>query len=134
MLKHTLSFSLTIAICLIGLATVWAQTPTATPAPTPTVTPVVIEVRQPPQPPQSFWEKYGLITLLVSAIIGGFLTLVFQKLLGPTFAEWGEQLNAWRKGAAGRFWEQYIPALAEDHRSLKLVGVQTGEGLSPPPV
>ncbi len=137
-----LGYSLIALLLLItGVPVLYAQSPQpgtntsplATPTVPATITPVVVELRQPPQPAQSFWEQYGIIALLVSGIIGGLLTLIFQKVLGPTFAEWGQQLNEWRKGAAGRFREKYIPALAEEHRSLKLVGVHSGEGgLSPP--
>ncbi|OQY27780.1 MAG: hypothetical protein B6I38_09800 [Anaerolineaceae bacterium 4572_5.1] len=137
MRRYILALILTLLALAAVLFTATAQTPTQAaptatpPAATPTVTSLVIEVRQPPQPPKSFLEQYGIVALL-SAVIGGLLLFAFQKLLGPTFVEWGEQLNEWRKGAAGRFKEKYIPALAEDHRALKLVGVRGGEGLSPP--
>ncbi len=111
--------------------------PTATPTPIPTVTPtvtppLVVEVRQPPAPPQSFWDKYGVIAVLVSGIIGSILTLIFTNLLGPTIAEWGQWLKERLKGKARRFRERYIPALAEKHRYLKLVGIHGREGVSPP--
>ena len=109
--------------------------PTATPTPTvgPTITPAMaVEVRQPPAPPRSFWEKYGVIAVLVSGIIGGILTLIFNKLLGPLVEEWGQRLKEKLKGEASRFRERYIPALAEAHRYLKLVGIHGREGVPPP--
>ncbi|MCP4518552.1 MAG: NACHT domain-containing protein, partial [Delftia sp.] len=36
------------------------------------------------------------------------------------------------KGEAGRFREKYVPAVAEEHRYLKLVGIHGKEGLPPP--
>lgn len=107
--------------------------PTATAAPVPTITPAMaVEVRQPPAPPQSFWDRYGVVTAVISAIIGGIMMLIFTSLLGPTVKEWGENLKGWLKGGAGRFREKYIPALAEEHRYLKLVGIHGKEGLPPP--
>ena len=142
MQRYALILMVILLALVATLPTAAAQTPppttptaapTATPlAATPTVTPVVIEMRQPPQPPKSFWEQYGVITVLVSGIIGGILALIFQNLLGPTFSEWGEALKEKLKGADRRFREKYIPALAEEHRDLKLVGVRGGEGVPHP--
>jgi hypothetical protein len=62
--------------------------PTATPTPAATMTPAMaIEVHQPPAPPQSFWDRYGVVTAVISAIIGGIAALIFSNLLGPTFKE-----------------------------------------------
>ena len=103
--------------------------------PPPTMTPsMAVEVRQPQQPPQSFWEQYGVIALVISGMIGGILTLVFANLLGPTFQHWGELLRERLKGEAGRFLERYVPALAEEHRYLKLVGIYGKEWITRPPL
>ena len=80
----------------------------------------------------SLWEKYG--GLLLAAVIGGIVILVFADLLGPLFQHWGEQLRDQLKGEAGRFMERYIPALAEAHRDLKLVGISSKEGMKRPPL
>jgi formylglycine-generating enzyme required for sulfatase activity len=99
----------------------------------PTTTPALaVEVRQPQTPPKSFWDKYGVITAIVSGVIGGILALVFNKLLSPVFEDWGEQLKEKLKGETRRFRECYIPALAEEHRYLKLVGIHGKERVSPP--
>jgi len=138
---------LAMMLCLLSFAPAGAQsptptqlpaTPTLTPAVTPTptvapnVTPAMPEVRQPPIPPESFWDQYGVIAVLVSGIVGGILTLLFNKLLGPVVEEWGLQLKERLKGKAGRFRKRYIPALAEAHRYLKLVGIHGREGIPPP--
>ena len=85
-----------------------------------------------PTPPKSFWDKYDLIVLLVSGIIGGILMLILNKLLGPTVTRSIRRLWEKLKGKTGRFRERYIPALAEAHRYLKLVGIHGGEGIPPP--
>ena len=106
--------------------------PPSTPTTAPTITPAIaVEVRQPPAPPESFWDKYGVIIALislVSAIIGGIVT----RFLGPLVEYWGQQLREKLKGKPRRFRERYIPALAEEHRYLKLVGIHGREGISPP--
>lgn len=108
-----------------------SQVGTPTPVPTstaaPTQTPLVVEVRE---RPKSLSEQYGPV--LVAAVVGAFLALAFNRLLGPTFTDWGRQLNEWRKGASNRFREKYIPAIAEEHRYLKLVGVYGREELPRP--
>jgi formylglycine-generating enzyme required for sulfatase activity len=93
---------------------------------------MAVEVRQPPAPPESFWDKYGVIVALVSGIIGGVLTLIFSKLLGPIVEDWGQQLKEKLKGKTRRFRERYIAALAEEHRHLRLVGIHGREGIPPP--
>jgi hypothetical protein len=101
--------------------------PTATPA-------MIVEVRQPAEPAQNFLEEYGIAALLVSAVVGGILALVFNNLLGPTFQAWGEKLRDRLKGEHGRFLELYAPALAEEHRYLKLVGISGKETITRPPL
>ena len=131
-----------VIIWLVAWGNIQAQQVTVTPPPpttaaavAPTVTPAMaIEVRQPPQAPQGFWEKYGIAAVLVSGVIGGLLTLLFGSLLGPTFQSWGERLKERLKGETGRFLEGYIPALAEEHRYLKLVGIYGKESVTRPPL
>jgi energy-coupling factor transporter ATP-binding protein EcfA2 len=140
--RIVIALSITLVLWLGGWNSLQAQRSADTPLPPtvtatvePTMTPsMAVEVRQPQQPPQSFWEKYGLIALVLSGVIGGILTLVFSNLLGPTFQHWGERLKEKLKGEGGRFLERYIPALAEEHRYLKLVGIYGKEWITRPPL
>lgn len=133
---------LTLALCLSVLAGEgsWAQQTADTPPPTaatvaPTATPaMIVEVRQPAQVDKSFWDKYGVAALLISGVIGGILGLVFKDLLGPTFQAWGIKLRERLKGEQGRFLERYVPAMAEEHRYLKLVGISGKETITRPPL
>lgn len=141
MLKKAIIFLvLAIALWTSGWEGSQAQqtTPTSTPAAAtvvPTPTPgMVIEVRQPAQPDQSWWEKYAIVALIISGVIGGILALVFKNFLGPTVDAWGERLLERLKGDAGRFLERYRPALAEEHRYLKLVGISGKETITRPPL
>lgn len=144
-LVHRKAIVLLLVILAIGLSILrWegadAQQTTDTPVP-PTATAVatatpsmIVEVRQPARPPQGFGDQYGIPALLVSGIIGGILTLIFVRLLGPTFQAWGENLRDRLKGETGRFQERYVPALAEEHRDLKLVGISGKESITRPPL
>lgn len=129
-----------IALLMLGRETGWAQQTAGTQPPAaataaPTATPaLVVEVRQPAQPPQSFWEQYGVAALVVSGVVGGILALIFTNLLGPTFQAWGEKLRDRLKGENGRFLERYVPAMAEEHRYLKLVGISGKETITRPPL
>ncbi len=141
MSKKTIILVLAITLSALGWEHSWAQQTVVTPTPdtattaAPTATPaMIVEVRQPAQPSQSFWEKYGIAALIVSGVIGGILTLIFKDLLGPTFQVWGEKLRDRLKGETDRFLERYVPALAEEHRDLKLVGLSGKEALAPPPL
>ena len=133
--------SLVFSVLLWGasIASAHALQSTATPVPATPVpaTPaadVVVELRQPPQPPQNFWERYGLTAKLIILIVGGVLSLFLNKFIGPTVQDWGEQLREHAKGEGGRFLGRYVPALAEDHRYLKLVGIYGKEWVTRPPL
>ena len=58
--------------------------------------------------------------------------MIFSKLLGPVVEDWGQRLREKLKGESRRFRERYVPALAEAHRYLKLVGIHGREGVPPP--
>ncbi len=135
LLSYTL---LAVLFPLTGVASLQAQSTQPAPPvsarswPTGAARPGATELPQASQPTPSFWEKYGLTALLLSGLIGGFLTLILQKLLAPSLAEWSYRLAEWRKGDAGRFQEKYILALSKEHQSLQFVGVHSGAGLFPP--
>lgn len=141
MLKKAIIFLVfAIALWSSGWEESRAQQTTPTPTPTaatvvPTPTPgMVIEVRQPAEPPRGWFERYGVAALVIAAVIGGLVTLVFSNLLGPTVQGWGERLQERLKGETGRFLERYRPALAEEHRDLKLVGISGKETITRPPL
>ena len=127
--------SIASAHALQSTATPVPATPVpATPVPATPAADVVVELRQPAQPPQNFWERYGIMALIISGVVGGALALIFKNLLGPTVQDWGEQLREHAKGEGGRFLGRYVPALAEDHRYLKLVGIYGKGWVTRPPL
>lgn len=96
--------------------------PAATATLSPTITAAIaVEIRSTESAPQSFWDKYGVIT----AIVGAVVALIFGVLLRPAAESLVQMLVQKFRDWRSEFESRYLRMLVEEHRVLGIRGVKT---------